>query len=81
LSRIEGAENCFWLSGKKAWSIFMKSAVRGEKRVRKIEEMGAKSLIDKTGAAVARNFMSMSEIRDRVMMIAPMASTQRLSKA
>jgi hypothetical protein len=58
----------------------MKSAVRGEKRVRKIEEMGAKSLIDKTGAAVARNFMSMSEIRDRVMMIAPMASTQRLSK-
>ncbi len=28
----------------------MKSAVRGEKRVRKIEETGAKSLIDKSGS-------------------------------
>ena len=59
----------------------MKSAVIGEKRVRKIEEIGAKSFTEKTGAAVARNFMSMSEIRERVMMIAPMTRTQRLSKA
>ena len=59
----------------------MKRAVNGEKRVRKIEVTGANNLIEKTGAAVARNFMSMSEIKDKVMMIAPIAITQRLSNA
>ena len=70
----------FWLSGKKDWSIFINRAVRGEKINKKTEATGAKSLSEKTGAAVAKNFISISATREIMMIIAPIASIQRLSK-